>query len=105
MKVKRRKPSDNESGLGQEEYYDPARKENILGRTKTPLELWEDLKDPLAALGKALECLENPYEGWHLVSQFVVASICRRNGFQHRWSQDFSKEVGSALFGKASGLT
>ena len=43
-----------------EEYYDPARKEDILGRTETRLELWEEhLKDPIAALAKALECLEN----------------------------------------------
>ena len=34
-----------------EEFYDPARKEDNLGRTKTRLELWEEhLKDPLAAL-------------------------------------------------------
>ena len=41
-----------------EEYYDPARKEDILGRTKTRPELWEEhLKDPDAALAKAMECL------------------------------------------------
>ena len=53
----------NESGLGQgEEYYDIARKEDILGRTKTRLVLREEhLKDPVAALAKALECLENPF--------------------------------------------
>ena len=44
-----------------EEFYDPARKEDILGRTKTRLELWEEhLKDPMAALAKSLESLENP---------------------------------------------
>ena len=69
-----------------EEYYDPARKEDILGRTQTRLELCENTsKTPLAALATALECLENPYLGWHLDSQFVVANLCRRNGFQHRW--------------------
>ena len=42
-----------------EEFYDPARKEDILGRTKTRLEMWDGhLKDPVAALEKALECLE-----------------------------------------------
>ena len=42
-----------------EEYYDPARKEDILGRTKTRLDLWEGhLNDRIAALAKALECLE-----------------------------------------------
>ena len=45
-----------------EEYYDPPRKEDILGRTKTRLDLWEEhLKDPVAALAKALACLENPF--------------------------------------------
>ena len=44
-----------------EEHCDPASKEDILGRTKTRLELWEEhLKDPLVALEKALNCLENP---------------------------------------------
>ena len=44
-----------------EECFDPARKEDILGRTKNRLELWEyNLKDPVAALAKAL-CLETVY--------------------------------------------
>ena len=42
-----------------EEYLDPARKEDILGGTETRLE--EHVEDPLAALAKALECLENVY--------------------------------------------
>ena len=34
-----------------EEYYDPARKVDILGRTKTSLELWEEpLEDPIMSL-------------------------------------------------------
>ena len=46
-----------------EEFYDPARKDNILGRKKTRLELWEEhLKDPIAALDKALKCVEHPRE-------------------------------------------
>ena len=88
-----------------EEFYDPARRKDISSRTKTRLELWEEhLKDPMAALSKALECLENPYEGWHLVSPFVVASLCRRSGFQSRWRKDFFKRCGKGPFGKASGL-
>ena len=84
-----------------EEFYDPTRKEDFLGRTKTRLELCEEhLKDPMAALAKALECLQNPCQGWHLVSQLVVASLCRRNGFQHRWRKDFAKDVGRALLGR-----
>ena len=92
----------NESGLEQgEEFYDPVCKEDILGRTKTRLELWEEhLMDPLAALAKALGCLENPYYGWHLVSQFVVANLCHRNGFQHRWCENFAKDVGRASLGR-----
>ena len=52
-------------------------------------------------MAKALECLENPYWGWHLVSQFVVANLRRRNGFHHRWRENVAKDVGS---GKVSGL-
>ena len=45
-----------------EECYDPARKEDILGRTKTRLDLWEEhLKNPIVAMAKALECLENQF--------------------------------------------
>ena len=80
-----------------EEYHDPGRKEDILGRTRNRLELWEEhFKDPLAALAIALECLDNAHNGWHLVSQFVVANFCRRNGFQHRSGKDFAKDVGRA---------
>ena len=45
-----------------EDFYDPERKDNILGRNKTRLELWEEhLKDPIVALDKALKCMEKPY--------------------------------------------
>ena len=41
-------------------FYDPERKDNILGRDKTRLELWEEhLKDPIVALDKALKCVED----------------------------------------------
>ena len=43
-----------------EEFYDPERKDKILGRNKTRLELWEEhLKDPIVALDKALKCVES----------------------------------------------
>ena len=43
---------------------------------KKTLSLWEKhLKDPIVALAKALECLENPYKGWHVVHKVVVASL------------------------------
>ena len=39
-----------------EEFHDPAREEDISRRNKTRLELWEEhLKDPIAALDKALK--------------------------------------------------
>ena len=77
----------------------------ILGRTKTRLELWEEhLEDPIVALAKALGCLENPFEGEHLVSQFVVANLCRRNGMQHRWREDLTKDVRSSLLGRRLAL-
>ena len=44
-------------------FYYPARKEDILGMTKTRLELWEEhLKDPIAALEKAINCLGDERE-------------------------------------------
>ena len=44
-----------------EDFYDPERKDNCLGRNKTRLELWEEhFKDPIVALGEALKCLEKP---------------------------------------------
>ena len=46
------------------EFYDLARKDNILGRNQTRLELWEEhLKDPITAWGKALNSVENQYQG------------------------------------------
>ena len=37
----------------------PERKDNLCGRNKTRLELWEErLKDPIVALDKALKCVE-----------------------------------------------
>ena len=41
---------------GGEDFCDPEREDNILGRNKTRLELWEEhLKDPIVALDKALK--------------------------------------------------
>ena len=45
-------------------FHDPERKDNILERNKTRLELWEEhLKDPIVALDKALKCVENQSQG------------------------------------------
>ena len=47
-----------------EDFYDPERKDNILGRNKTRPELWKEyFKDPIVALDKSLKCVENPYQG------------------------------------------
>ena len=40
------------------------RKENMLGRKQTRLELWEEhLKDPIIASDKALKFVDNQYQG------------------------------------------
>ena len=63
-----RKPSESQTDKAlwamkavkdrREDFYDPARKDNILKRNQTRLELWEEhLKDPIIALDKALEKL------------------------------------------------
>ena len=67
--------------------------------------LWEEhSKDPIVALEKALECLRIPYLARYFVSQCVAASPCRRNGLQHRWCEDFAKDVGRAPLGRRLAL-
>ena len=45
-----------------EEFNDRACEEDILGRNKTRLELWEEhLKDPIVEMDKALKCVEDQY--------------------------------------------
>ena len=45
-----------------EKFYDLARKDDMLGRNKTRLELWEaHLKDPIEALDKAPKCVEDQF--------------------------------------------
>ena len=52
----------------------------------------------------ALECLKTACWVWHLISLFVVANRCRRNGFQHRWCEKFAKDVGGAQKGRRLAL-
>ena len=62
MKTQKRKPFGKMKAAKdrREDFYDPERKDNILGRKKTRLELWEEhLKDPIVALDTALKCVEN----------------------------------------------
>ena len=86
-----------------EEYYDPARNEDILGRTKIRLDLREEhLKDPIAALAKALECLEKLFWCWLLVCSFCCQSWLQ--WLAVLWARRFCKRGGKGLPGKASGL-
>ena len=48
---------------GRDDFYDLARKDNILRRSQTRQELWrEHLTDPVVTLDKALKYLENQYQ-------------------------------------------
>ena len=66
-----RKPSDSQKAKAlwkmtaardrREDIYYPDRAYNIMGRKKTRLDLLEEqLKDPMVALEKAMQCLEYP---------------------------------------------
>ena len=78
-----------------EDCYDPARKEVILARTKTPGYVGRTSQRPDRGPGKALECLENSYWGWHfgftslslpasLSSQWLSASLAQKKS-QKMW--------------------
>ena len=68
----------------------------MLGRTKTRLELWEEhLKDPVAALEKALNCPGIRLLGLAFGSKLRVASL---------WVPRFCKICGKGPIGKASCL-
>ena len=69
-----RKPNESQEAMAlwkmkaergsEEDFYDPERKDKILGINKTRLELWEEhLKDPIVAVDKALKCVEKQYQG------------------------------------------
>ena len=64
-----------------EEYCDPARKEDIWGKTKTRLELWEEhLKDPLVAPAKATEMF-----GESLLGLAFGFTVCRCQPLSSQW--------------------
>ena len=51
-----------------DELYDSSHRDNILGRKRTRLKLWEEhLKDPIIALDKALKCVERLIVGSRLL--------------------------------------
>ena len=88
-----------------EEYYDRACKEDILGRTKTRLELWEKhLKDPIVASGKSVELLGESLPGLAFGSKLLVANRLDCNGPQFCGCQDFAKDAGRALLGRRLAL-
>ena len=87
----------------EEEFYDPARKDNIFGRKQTRLELWEeDLKDPIIALDRPLKCLENLHGGWPLLEAFRGKSRVLQWPTAG-WAQAFCKVCGRSLSGRAFG--
>ena len=60
-----------------DEFYDRAHQNDIQDGTRNRLEPWEEhLKSPLAALAKALDCLEDAYECKDLGSQAPCLSHC-----------------------------
>ena len=85
--------------------YDPARKEDILGRKKDTS--WSfgksTLKDPIMALDKALKCLETPDLGLALGSKRLVESRLDCNGPAVMWVSKFCK-MWEGPSGKASDL-
>ena len=83
-----------------EEYHDPARKEYILGQDKKTV--WTCGKNISKTRWRHWRRHWNVWRIptrigiWFL--QFVVASLCRRNGFQHRWRKDFAKRCGKGYW-------
>ena len=76
----------------EEDFCDPARKDNILGRNKTRLELWEEhLKEPIVALDKALKCVEDQHHGE------VVAGIKEKASAPHGVKEAAQRSVGQCI--------
>ena len=82
-----------------EEYYDPVREDNILGRNRTRLALWEGhLKDSIVALEKALKCVEHSY------TKVLARVLC--GGSDTQWPALASSKVcGKSRSGRAFGPT
>ena len=61
------------------EFYDLAREEDISRINKTRFELWEEhLKDPMAALDKALKCVDSQYWSW-------LEALWKQGSNDQRW--------------------
>ena len=107
MRVKKAKAlgAMNAAWNRSEEYYDPARKEHILGRTKTRVELWEEhIKDPIAALAKVLDFfLKFPFRAgfWFVVcccqSWWLQWPIVGAKIFEKMWEGPYWEGVWPCL--------
>ena len=87
-----------------QDFYDPARKDNILGRNQTRLALWEEhLTEPMIALDKALKCVENPYQGLTVSSRHFV-EVVNFNGLWPRGLRHGAKDVGQTAVGRCLAL-
>ena len=103
-----KKPNENQSESPwkmkaakdrEEDFYDPERKDNIRRKT-TRSGLWEEhLRDPVAALDKALTCVENSY--WMCLS---ARESCGRSDLL-LLVQASSKVCGRSRSGRAFGPT
>ena len=79
-----------------EEYYDPTRKDNILGRNETRLAPWgEHLKDPIIALDKALKCVKIGIRGLGPSALWRERSLMGAVGFlQSLWERRSGRAFG-----------
>ena len=78
----------------EDEFYEPAREDNILGGNQTRLELWEEyLKDPIFALNKSFEVLGESVSRLTVGSRHFVESWFF-NGPRPRGLRHGAKHVG-----------
>ena len=85
-----------------EDFYDPERKDNVKGRNKTRLELWEEhLKDPIEALDEALKCDETSC--WLNFGPRLLVEVVF-NGLWTRGLRHGSRDVEKAAVGKGLAL-
>ena len=78
---------------------------NILGRTKTRLDLWEEhLKDPIIALEKNIILFGAPPLELTSGSKILLASRVGCSGLRSCGYQDFAKDVGRARLGRRLAL-
>ena len=85
----------------EEEYCDPARKDNNWGRKQTGLELWEEhLKGPVTALDTGLKCQKKSLSGLTSCSKFLRKVTRHCNGLQLGGLKHFAKVVGKTVPGR-----